>query len=51
MYKTDNWNPLLVAIGFKRADIVRYLLRDLKVSLRLHGGKPLENNESATPET
>ena len=28
------WNPLLVAIAFKRAEIVRYLLQELKISFR-----------------
>jgi hypothetical protein len=29
-----DWNPLLVAIAFKRVEIVRYLLQDLKISFR-----------------
>lgn len=29
-----SWNPLLVAIAFRKIDIVRYLLQHLKLSLR-----------------
>lgn len=29
------WNPLLVAIAFKRVEIVRYFTHELKISLRL----------------
>jgi hypothetical protein len=29
------WNPMLISIAFKRVDIVRYLIQDLKVSYRL----------------
>lgn len=28
-----NWNPLLVAIAFKKLDIVRYLIHHLKISM------------------
>jgi hypothetical protein len=45
MYRTDNWNPLLLAVGFKRTDIVKYLIRDLNISLRLFYRKPLEDEE------
>jgi hypothetical protein len=30
-----DWNPLLLAIAFKRVEIVKYLIQDLKVSSRL----------------
>jgi len=30
-----DWNPLLVAIAFKRVEIVKYLIQDLKVSSKL----------------
>ncbi len=29
-----DWNPLLIAIAFKRVDIVHYLLQELKISFR-----------------
>ena len=34
-YNMTDWNPLLLAIAFKRVEIVRYLIQDLKVSFRL----------------
>jgi hypothetical protein len=34
----SNWNPLLIAIAFKRLDIVRYFLQDC--ALRHDGKKP-----------
>ena len=34
-YIMKDWNPLLLAIAFKRVEIVRYLIQDLKVSLKL----------------
>ena len=36
----SNWNPFLIAIAFKRIDVVRYFLHDLKISLRKAGRKP-----------
>jgi len=30
-----DWNPLLLAIAFKRVEIVKYLIQDLKVSSKL----------------
>jgi hypothetical protein len=36
------WNPLLVAVAFKKIDVVRYFLYTLKISLRHAGKKPLE---------
>lgn len=33
-----DWNPLLLAIAFKKLDIVHYLLNDLRISLK-HAGK------------
>jgi hypothetical protein len=50
-YQTDAWNPLLVAIANKRTDLVRYFIEDAKVSLRLHGGRPLAHNEISSPES
>ncbi len=35
-----NWNPLLVAIAFKKIDIVRYLLNELNISLKMGGWNP-----------
>lgn len=29
------WNPFLVAVAFKRVDIIRYFVEDLKISQRL----------------
>jgi hypothetical protein len=31
---TGDWNPLLIAIGYQKLDIVQYFLNDLKISLR-----------------
>ncbi len=31
---TGDWNPLLIAIGYQKLDIVQYFLNDLKLSLR-----------------
>lgn len=47
----DNWNPLHIAVAFKRTELVRYLIEDVKVSLRLFGGKPLDANASSNVET
>jgi hypothetical protein len=30
-----DWNPFLLAIAFKRVEIVKYLIQDLKVSSKL----------------
>jgi len=43
------WNPLLIAIAYKRLDIVRYLLHDLQIALRHHGKRPGEEG-GATAE-
>ena len=29
------WNPVLVAIAFKRVDIVKYFIQELKISMKL----------------
>jgi len=34
-FKLADWNPLLLAVAFKRVDIVRYFVNELKISLRL----------------
>lgn len=34
-FKLSEWNPLLLAVAFKRLDIVRYFVNELKISLRL----------------
>ena len=34
-YVMKDWNPLLLAIAYKRVEIVRYLIQDLKVSFKL----------------
>ena len=36
----NEWNPLLVAIAFKKIDIVRYLINELQVSVRQWVKKP-----------
>ena len=33
--KMSDWNPLLIAVAFKRLDIVRYFVQECRVSLRL----------------
>ena len=40
VYSLEEWNPLLIAIAYKKTDIVRYLVEDQKVSLRLFGASP-----------
>lgn len=30
----SEWNPVLIAIAFKRLDIVRYFNQELKISLK-----------------
>ena len=47
----ENWNPLHLAVAYGRTDIVRYLIEDQKVSLRLFGEKPLSDDENTTAET
>jgi hypothetical protein len=37
--KTDNWNLLLIAVAYKHTEIVRYLIEDASISLRLFGGR------------
>jgi len=37
-----DWNPLLIAIAFKRVEIVRYLIHDLKISARLATKDPIQ---------
>jgi hypothetical protein len=34
-HKMENWNPVLHAVAFKRVDIVRYFIHELKISLKL----------------
>lgn len=34
-----DWNPLLLAVAFKKLDIVKYFLHDLLIPLRLAGSK------------
>lgn len=38
--KMVDWNPLLVAIAYKRLEIVRYFLHDHRVAIRHAGKKP-----------
>lgn len=38
--KIADWNPLLVAIAFKKIEIVKYFLYDLNASIRVFGSKP-----------
>lgn len=37
---TADWNPLLLAIGYKKLEIVRYLVQELHVSVRQWTRKP-----------
>jgi hypothetical protein len=37
----EEWNPLLVAIAFKKLDIVRYFLEDMSLGLALAGKSPI----------
>lgn len=36
----ENWNPLLLAIAYKRIEIVHYFTKELKIALRHAGKKP-----------
>lgn len=47
-YSMNDWNPLLLAIAFKKVDIVRYLIQDLKISSRLATRDP--TIEKAPPQ-
>jgi hypothetical protein len=38
--KMADWNPLLVAIAFKKIEIVKYFLHDMHASLKVFGSKP-----------
>lgn len=33
--KMSEWNPVLLAVAFKRVEIVRYFVHDLKISMRV----------------
>jgi hypothetical protein len=35
-----NWNPVLLAIGYKKVDILRYLINELKISLSTSATAP-----------
>ena len=35
-----NWNPVLLAIAFKKVEVLRYLLNDLRISLATAGTSP-----------
>ena len=35
--KMADWNPLLVAIAFKRLEIARFFLHDCRISIRQSG--------------
>lgn len=35
-----SWNPLLLAIAYKRLDIVRYFLQEMHIALRHYGKQP-----------
>lgn len=36
----QDWNPLLLAIAYKKLEIIRYFLNDMHVSLRNFGKAP-----------
>lgn len=38
--KMNDWNPLLLAIAYKKIEIVRYFLHDHNASLRIFGSQP-----------
>jgi hypothetical protein len=44
------WNPFLLAVAFKKVDIVRYFTQELKVAARIAGRKPGTSEESVTWE-
>ena len=49
---TEDWNPLILAIGHRKKDVVQYFLGELKISLRQAGRRPGEevytSDEAAT---
>lgn len=42
----ENWNPFLVAIAFKRLDIIRYFMMELKVSVKVACRDPHQTFEN-----
>jgi hypothetical protein len=36
----SNWNPVLLSIAFKKVEILRYLINDLRISLATSGTSP-----------
>ena len=44
------WNPFLLAVAFKKVEIVRYFTQELKVAARIAGRKPASYEESMTWE-
>lgn len=45
----EKWNPLLLAIAYKKLDIVQYFLYDLQIALR-HAGKRPGSEGGKSPE-
>ena len=43
------WNPLLVAVAFKKLDIVRYFTQQLKISVK-HFGRSATDEQELTSE-
>jgi len=41
----SEWNPLLLAIAFKKLDIVRYFTSELNISIRQAGKKPANESD------
>lgn len=39
------WNPLLVAIAYKKLDILRYFTQQLKISVRQFARSPSDETE------
>jgi hypothetical protein len=42
-----DFNPFLIAVAQKRVDIVRYLINDLNISVRMAGKKPTADGPSS----
>lgn len=45
-----DWNPLLLAIAFKKLDIVRYFTAELKISVKEAAVKPVSSAEPTEDE-
>ena len=45
-----DFNPLLLAVAYNHVDIVRYLINDLKISLRMAGQQPVHDGPASSAD-